>query len=101
MKQQLFEGGAGGQGTQVVDRDPGLLKEEHKSVDLFFTLFSSTNVVNTTTYANITDNAYNSLRTMFKESTQLVLRPKIFKVKSSSNNRRAKVDLNQPVSIKT
>lgn len=50
MKAQLFEGGAG-QGTQVIDKDPGLMKEEHKTVELYFNLFSSTKAVNTTTFA--------------------------------------------------
>jgi hypothetical protein len=38
---------------------------------------------------------------MFKDSSQFVLRPKIFRVKSTASNRRAKVNLDLPVSIKT
>lgn len=110
MKRELFEGGKPGGpsgpagGPASTDTDPGLVEEKKLIVEQGFKMHSSTMDIKIQTYASIIDSHYNSLRLMFKDSSQLVIRPdtvapKVYKKRAGEEE--PKVDLATPLSRKS
>ncbi len=106
MKRELFEGTAtAGQAQQPVsDADPGILAEHKKIVEQDYRMHSSLHPVQVHTFARIKDVQYNSLRLMFKDSSNLVIRPEVKSLKPASAVKKEEdgsVDISRPLVRKT
>jgi hypothetical protein len=77
------------------------LDERKQTVEQSFVMFSSTFDVQVGSFSLIRDKCYNSLRLMFKDSSQLTIRPVVHKIKAISKKDDTEVDCSKPLSRKS